>query len=73
MCNEYFGVIKHMADLQNEDARRLVSKIRLQNLAARAQRGGVSPFGRALTALGQRLGRFGQQSSPLKGEAWHGG
>jgi hypothetical protein len=71
ILNEY--AVKLTASLQDENTRYLAREIRLQNQAARTQRGGVSPLGRALTALGQRLGRFGQQWSPLKGEAWRGG
>jgi hypothetical protein len=69
MSNEYFNVIKHMADLQNEDTRRLVSKIRLQNRAMRAHQGGSFPLGRALASLGRRLERGDRQWLSLKDKA----
>lgn len=65
MFDEYINVIKHMADLQNEDTRRLVSKIRLQNRAARAQRRDTSPRSRALAALARRLEGYAQQWAVL--------
>jgi hypothetical protein len=57
-----------MADLQNEDTRRLVSKIRQQNRAARAQQREASPRGsihRALAAVVQQLEGYAQQWAVL--------
>ena len=69
MSSEYFDAIRRMAELQNDDTRRLVTKIRQGNRAARAEQAGPSLLGRALGALSEHIKERNQGPLPLKGQA----